>query len=120
VLPLSSTLVGVIVLVVVWQLAAWSFVPAVQASLYQAAGPGGNLAVSFAVSGFNVGIVSGAGLGGVALNAGGLSAVALLGAAMSLVAFGMVYALVSARRPAESGTAAGERVLAGDKEGGRT
>ncbi|WP_176946641.1 hypothetical protein [Lentzea fradiae] len=37
---------------------AWSFVPAVQAALFQAAGEGGELAVSFAVSAFNIGIVA--------------------------------------------------------------
>jgi MFS transporter, DHA1 family, inner membrane transport protein len=101
VLPMSTTPVGAIVLVGVWQLAAWSFVPAVQAALYQAAGPGGEMAVSFAVSAFNVGIVAGAGFGGAALDLGGLTAVALLGAALCLVAFGLVCALVMRRGRAE-------------------
>ncbi|WP_051109024.1 MFS transporter [Actinomadura flavalba] len=94
-LPLVNSPGGAIALVAVWQLAAWSFVPAVQAALYQAAGPGGDLAVSFAVSGFNVGIVGGAGLGGVALDLGGLTSVVLLGAGLSLVAVGLVVLLIS-------------------------
>jgi HAD superfamily hydrolase (TIGR01509 family) len=99
VLPLATSAAGAIVLVGIWQLAAWSFVPAVQANLYQAAGPGGDLAVSFAVSGFNVGIVAGAGLGGVALDVGGLPAVSWLGAALGVVALGLVFALISRQRP---------------------
>lgn len=101
VLPMSTTAVTVILLVGVWQLAAWSFVPAVQAALYRAAGPGGEMAVSFAVSAFNVGIVAGAGLGGAALDLGGLTAVALLGAVLCLIAFGLVVALVRQRSRAE-------------------
>ncbi|GGP67860.1 MFS transporter [Saccharothrix coeruleofusca] len=94
VLPLSTGAVQVIVLVTVWQLAAWSFVPAVQAALFQAAGKGGELAVSFAVSAFNIGIVAGAGFGGIALDQGGLSGVAVLGGALGLVALGFVVLLV--------------------------
>ncbi|MEV0503985.1 MFS transporter [Streptomyces spectabilis] len=98
-LPATTTPAGAILLIAVWQLAAWSFVPAVQSVLYQAAGPGGDLAVSFAISGFNVGIVAGAGLGGVALDTGGLSAVVLLGAALAVLATAFVAALVARRRP---------------------
>lgn len=102
VLPVVTTPVGAIVLIGIWQLAAWSFVPAVQAALYLAAGSGGDLAVSFAVSAFNIGIVAGAGLGGVALGTGGLAAVSLLGAALGLVALAAVVALVRLRRPVAS------------------
>ncbi|WP_051854614.1 MFS transporter [Streptomyces sp. NRRL B-1347] len=98
-LPATTTPAAAIALIAVWQLAAWSFVPAVQSVLYQAAGPGGDLAVSFAISGFNVGIVAGAGLGGVALDTGGLSAVVLLGAALAVIATAFVAALVARRRP---------------------
>ncbi|ANZ40784.1 hypothetical protein BBK82_37130 [Lentzea guizhouensis] len=94
VLPMSTNAVQTIALVVVWQLAAWSFVPAVQAALFQAAGEGGELAVSFAVSAFNIGIVAGAGFGGIALDQAGLPGVAVLGAALSLLALGFVVLLV--------------------------
>ncbi len=94
VLPTSTNAVQTIALVVVWQLAAWSFVPAVQAALFQAAGEGGELAVSFAVSAFNIGIVAGAGFGGIALDQAGLPGVAVLGAVLSLVALGFVVLLV--------------------------
>jgi DHA1 family inner membrane transport protein len=93
VLPGSTTAVGVITLVAVWQLSAWSFVPAVQAALYRAAGPGGELALSFAVSAFNVGIVLGAGLGGIALDTAGIPAVAAVGGALSVAALALVHAL---------------------------
>ncbi|MFD5696544.1 MFS transporter [Streptomyces lasiicapitis] len=114
-LPATTTPVGAILLIAIWQLAAWSFVPAVQSVLYQAAGPGGDLAVSFAISGFNVGIVAGAGLGGVALDSGGLSAVVLLGAALAVVATAFVAALVSRRRPRQ-GEREGLRLI-GRQEG---
>ncbi|HEV2783346.1 MAG TPA: MFS transporter [Actinophytocola sp.] len=117
VLPVVTTPAGAIVLVGVWQLAAWSFVPAVQAALYRAAGPGGDLAVSFAVSGFNIGIVAGAGLGGLALDLGGLTAVSILGAVLGLVALGIVAALVTVRGPAAQAPAPTEPVPAGVREG---
>ncbi|MGW6447634.1 MFS transporter [Lentzea sp. NPDC055074] len=94
VLPLSTDTPQTIALVVVWQLAAWSFVPAVQAALFQAAGEGGELAVSFAVSAFNIGIVAGAGLGGIALDQAGLPGVAVLGGVLGLAALGFVILLV--------------------------
>ncbi|WP_197287966.1 MFS transporter [Nocardia sp. NRRL S-836] len=104
VLPMSTNAVQTIALVVVWQLAAWSFVPAVQAALFQAAGKGGELAVSFAVSAFNIGIVAGAGFGGIALDQAGLPGVAVLGAVMSVVAFGFVVLLVRYVRRRETAT----------------
>jgi len=94
VLPGTATAVGAITLVAVWQLSAWSFVPAVQAALYRAAGPGGELALSFAVSAFNVGIVLGAGLGGIALDTAGLPAVAAVGGALSVAALALVHVLI--------------------------
>jgi DHA1 family inner membrane transport protein len=94
VLPMSTDTLQTIALVVVWQLAAWSFVPAAQAALFRAGGEGGELAVSFAVSAFNIGIVAGAGFGGVALDQAGLPGVAVLGAALGLVALGFVILLV--------------------------
>lgn len=94
VLPMSTDVVQTVTLVVVWQLAAWSFVPAVQAALFQAAGEGGELAVSFAVSAFNIGIVAGAGFGGIALDQAGLPGVAFLGAVLGVVALGFVMLLV--------------------------
>ena len=94
VLPLSTDVPQTIALVVVWQLAAWSFVPAVQAALFQAAGEGGELAVSFAVSAFNIGIVAGAGFGGIALDQAGLPGVAVLGGVLGLAALGFVVLLV--------------------------
>jgi predicted MFS family arabinose efflux permease len=69
-------------------------VPAVQAALYRAAGPGGELALSFAVSAFNVGIVLGAGLGGIALDTAGIPAVAIVGGALSVAALALVHLLV--------------------------
>jgi predicted MFS family arabinose efflux permease len=73
---------------------AWSFVPAVQAALYRAAGPGGEFALSFAVSAFNVGIVLGAGLGGIALDSAGLPAVAAVGGALAVAALVLVHVLI--------------------------
>lgn len=102
VLPLSTGPVQAIILVTVWQLAAWSFVPTVQAALFQAAGKGGELAVSFAVSAFNVGIVAGAGFGGIALARAGLPGVAILGAALGVVALILVILLVRFVGKAES------------------
>jgi DHA1 family inner membrane transport protein len=67
VLPAFGTVPGAVILLAVWQLASWSFLPAAQATLYTAAGPAGDLVVSFVVSGFNVGVVAGVGLGGIAL-----------------------------------------------------
>ncbi|MGM1058280.1 MFS transporter [Saccharothrix sp. Mg75] len=93
VLPLSTAVVPAIVLVTVWQLAAWSFVPAVQAALFRAAGEGGELAVSFAVSAFNIGIVAGAGFGGIALDQAGLPGVAVLGSVAGIAALGLVFLL---------------------------
>jgi DHA1 family inner membrane transport protein len=91
VLPATATAVGAITLVAVWQLSACSFVPAVQAALYRAAGPGGELALSFAVFAFNVGIVLGAGLGGIALDSAGLPAVAAVGGGLSVAALVPVH-----------------------------
>ncbi|WP_410661802.1 MFS transporter [Amycolatopsis sp. lyj-112] len=102
VLPLSTGPVQTIVLVTVWQLAAWSFVPTVQAALFQAAGKGGELAVSFAVSAFNIGIVAGAGFGGVALARAGLPGVGVLGASLGVVALLLVILLVRYVRKQES------------------
>jgi DHA1 family inner membrane transport protein len=110
VLPLSVSTAQTIALVVVWQLAAWSFVPAVQAALFQAAGEGGELAVSFAVSAFNIGIVAGAGFGGIALDQAGLPGVAVLGGVLGLVALGFVVVLVryvAQREPVHSGASKG-------------
>ncbi|MDX8149247.1 MFS transporter [Lentzea sp. BCCO 10_0061] len=110
VLPLSVSAVQTIALVVVWQLAAWSFVPAVQAALFQAAGEGGELAVSFAVSAFNIGIVAGAGFGGIALAQAGLPGVAVLGGVLGIVALGFVIVLVryvAQREPVTSGASKG-------------
>ncbi|WP_280267350.1 MFS transporter [Nocardia wallacei] len=98
VLPATASALGAVVLVAVWQLAAWSFVPVIQSAIHRAAGPGGELALSFAVSGFNVGIVIGAGLGGVAIDRAGLSAVGALGGGLSVVALGLVIALIRANR----------------------
>lgn len=107
VLPLSTGQAQAIALITVWQLAAWSFVPTVQAALFQAAGEGGELAVSFAVSAFNIGIVAGAGLGGIALDRAGLPGVAVLGGALGLVALGLV--LLLARYADRRGTEAPAR-----------
>ncbi|GAB2686085.1 MFS transporter [Nocardia thraciensis] len=96
-LPATSSAVGAVVLVAIWQLAAWSFVPVIQSALFRAAGPGGELALSFAVSGFNIGIVLGAGLGGVAIDRAGLSAVAALGGGLSVMALALVVALIRAQ-----------------------
>jgi DHA1 family inner membrane transport protein len=85
VLPMSTNAVQTIA--VVWQLAAWN-------SAACTAGKGGELAVSFAVSAFNIGIVAGAGFGGIALDQAGLPGVAVLGAVLSLVALGFVVLLV--------------------------
>ncbi|WP_152365548.1 MFS transporter [Microlunatus speluncae] len=89
----GSTAVAAMILVPLWQLAAWSFVPMVQVALFRAAGPGGDLALSLAVSGFNVGIVVGAGLGGLALGQLGLTGVTLVGAALSVPALLLTLAL---------------------------
>lgn len=116
VLPVATSPAGAIALVTVWQLAAWSFVPAVQAVLYRAAGAGGDLAVSFAVSGFNVGIVAGAGFGGMALASGGMPWVVVLGAATGVVALGAVVAFVHAGRPSTPEPPAAEPVMAGVRD----
>ncbi|RDI49412.1 MFS transporter [Nocardia mexicana] len=97
ILPATSSPLGAVVLVAIWQLAAWSFVPVIQSVLFRAAGPGGELALSFAVSGFNIGIVIGAGLGGVAIDRAGLSAVAALGGGLSVMALALVVSLIRAR-----------------------
>ncbi|MEV6908133.1 MFS transporter [Amycolatopsis sp. NPDC051071] len=102
VLPLSTGPVQAIALITVWQLAAWSFVPTVQAALFQAAGKGGELAVSFAVSAFNIGIVAGAGFGGVALARAGLPGVAVLGASLGVIALVLVILLVRQVRKQEA------------------
>ncbi|WP_084519668.1 MFS transporter [Nocardia mexicana] len=93
-LPATTSTTGAVALVAMWQLAAWSFVPAAQSGLYRVAGTGGEFALSFAVSGFNIGIVVGAGLGGSALDLAGLSAIATLGGALSVTALVLVLALV--------------------------
>ena len=95
--PASESAAAVIAVVAAWQLAAWCFPPAVQVQVYRAGGAAADLAVSFSVSAFNVGIVLGAALGGVALGAGGLTAVTTTAAAIGLVALGTILVLV--RRP---------------------
>jgi DHA1 family inner membrane transport protein len=93
-LVVASSPLVVVAVVAIWQLAAWSFVPAIQARLYRAAGTGGDLALSFAVSGFNVGIVLGAGLGGAAVDGAGLTAVTVLGASLAVFALVLVRSLI--------------------------
>ncbi|WP_433286592.1 MFS transporter [Pseudonocardia sp. CA-142604] len=92
-LPAFRTPAGAIVLVAVWQIAAWSFVPAAQAALYSAGGQAGDLVVSFVVSGFNIGIVVGAGLGGVALDGAGLPGVGFLAAGLAVISLVLVAAM---------------------------
>ncbi len=99
IVPGSTTAVTAMILVPLWQLAAWSFVPMVQVALFRAAGPGGDLALSFAVSGFNVGIVVGAGFGGLALDHAGFAGVTLIGAALAVPALLLTITLARTPRP---------------------
>ncbi|ALG11291.1 MFS transporter [Kibdelosporangium phytohabitans] len=77
----------------VWQLATWSFVPVVQSRVYQLGGSRGEAAVSYAIAAFNLGIVAGAALGGIALTMGGFTAVGAVSAGFALVAIGLSVAV---------------------------
>jgi DHA1 family inner membrane transport protein len=98
--PASGVAAAAIAVVATWQLAAWCFPPAIQVQVYRAGGAAADLAVSLSVSAFNVGIVLGAGLGGIALGAGGLTAVTTTAAAIGLIALATVAVLVRRPRPA--------------------
>jgi DHA1 family inner membrane transport protein len=79
------------VLVVLWQLAAWSYVPAIQVCIHRLGGQAADAAVSFSVAAFNVGILAGAAIGGLALDLGGnrvvlVTAATLVGTALALTA----------------------------------
>lgn len=92
----ASLPVAAVAMVGLWQLAAWSFVPAVQARVYEL---GGEAAVSFSVAAFNVGIVLGAGLGGLALETAGLGGVGLGAVVLAALAFALTVLLVRVRHP---------------------
>lgn len=79
--------------ILIWQLAAWSFVPAVQARIYELGGDQGEAAVSFSVAAFNVGIVLGAGLGGIAIEASGPRAVVATATVLAAAAFTLTITL---------------------------
>lgn len=98
----ASMPVAAIAMVAVWQLAAWSFVPAAQARIYELGGNAGEAAVSFSVAAFNVGIVVGAGLGGLALETAGLNAVGVVAAVLAAIALALTVQLV--RHPAPVNT----------------
>jgi MFS transporter, DHA1 family, inner membrane transport protein len=83
-----------VVLVAGWQLAAWSFVPAAQARIYEL---GGEAGVSFSVAAFNVGIVAGAGLGGLALDSVGLPGVGAVTSVLAAAAVALTAVLVRLR-----------------------
>jgi DHA1 family inner membrane transport protein len=77
----------------VWQLATWSFVPVIQARVYDLGGDQAEAAVSYAVAAFNLGIVAGAAIGGLALDLGGLPAVGAVSIAFAVVAVGLAVAV---------------------------
>lgn len=85
----SDAVALVIVGLSLWQLATWSFVPIVQSRVYQLGGDQGEAAVSYAISAFNLGILTGAALGGLALDLAGFSAVGIVSAAFALAATGL-------------------------------
>ncbi len=74
--------------------------PAIQARIFELGGAQGNSAVSFSVSAFNVGIVAGASLGGVALELSGLTAVSVLALALGVLA--CLASVAVARRRVEA------------------
>ncbi len=84
-----------VALVALGQLAAWSFVPAIQALLFEA---GGEVAMTFSVSAFNLGIILGAGAGGAALDLGGLGAVMAVATLLGVAALAMVAAVTAQPR----------------------
>lgn len=93
--------VAAVALVALSQLAAWSFVPAIQGFLF---GAGGEAAMPFSVSSFNLGILAGAGIGGAALDLGGLGAVMAAATALAVVALGLVMAATNRWLPFRSRT----------------
>ncbi|MES0836222.1 MFS transporter [Nocardiopsis tropica] len=93
----ASFAVAAVAVVGLWQLAAWSFVPAVQARIYELGGDAGDAAVSFSVAAFNAGIVLGAGLGGIALETAGLAGVGLSASVLTGLALVLTVLLVRFR-----------------------
>ncbi len=89
---LQTAPAAAVALVALGQLTAWSFVPAIQALVFEV---GGEVAMTFTVSAFNLGIIIGAGTGGAALDLGGLGAVMFVATALAVVAFGMVVAVTA-------------------------
>lgn len=87
-----------VILVALWQLGAWTYVPAITTRIYEVGGATGEAAVSFSVAAFNVGIVVGAGLGGIALDGGGLVAVMAVATALAAGAFALTAAIAGGVR----------------------
>lgn len=94
---LGSSALPIVVFIALWQLAAWSFVPAAQAKIYTLGEEEGEAAVSFSVAAFNVGIVVGAGLGGLALESAGLGGVGVLATVLAAGALGVTVVVVRLR-----------------------
>jgi DHA1 family inner membrane transport protein len=84
-----------LVMAMFWGLAAWVFVSAAQARVVELAGPQSDVAVSVAVSAFNVGNAAGALAGGLVVAQFGLAAAPAAG--LAFVAAGLVSAYVSGR-----------------------
>lgn len=87
-----------LVIAMLWGFAAWVFVTAVQVRIVELAGARSDVALSVAVSAFNVGNAAGALAGGAVVAQFGLVAAPAAGAAFVLL--GLVGALLSGRRPA--------------------
>lgn len=98
---LGSAALPIVVFIALWQLAAWSFVPAAQAKIYALGEEEGEAAVSFSVAAFNVGIVVGAGLGGLALESAGLGGVGVLASVLAAVALAVTVVVVRLRTRAD-------------------
>jgi DHA1 family inner membrane transport protein len=87
------------VLIFLWGVASFALVPPLQVRVMAAAADAPNLASSVNIGAFNLGNAIGAAMGGGVIAAGfGYPAVALAGAAASVV--GLVAILVASRRPA--------------------
>jgi DHA1 family inner membrane transport protein len=89
----SSQLWVALVGLAMWQLATWSFVPVIQARVYELGGDQAEAALSYAVAAFNLGIVAGAAIGGLALDLRGLPAVGAVSAAFAVAAVGLAVAV---------------------------
>lgn len=87
-----------LVIAMLWGFAAWVFVTAVQVRIVELAGARSDVALSVAVSAFNVGNAAGALAGGAVVAQFGLVAAPAAGAGFVLL--GLVGALLSGRRPA--------------------